>query len=523
MDPSRVCPRCGSPLIHDVCPNCRGANQPAREGYQQHDSSRVLVNSVIILGFVLVASLVYLGVAVLVGHIAYMGERDRLARLRHIGPVASANELKGSGRIYLIHLGSGVKDYSLKDLAQELRSAYGLDVQVLPQMVVEASALDKSRRWHSGVFHAQYVAELLKDQMKREHPDLAEDPNAYLIGITDADMYSIRRDWNFTFTERYEPRLAVISTDSLHDDPLTRLAVRSDVAREQFRARVRRVLMKDVAILYWHLPLNNDPTSLLSQPLDPDIPADAIYKSDLDPARTRWGQNEGEPCVFFRYTTAGGIEPLAGRLIRTCSDKDIPEHDESTEIFEVDLRLGGLLIDKHTDFNLPDTIPIELQRALRDGWSGRNAFGISGIHNYDQFLSSRDNISIDVNYAGGGDEGLVRVPRAETDLMRAKYVDTDYSGKYYEMRWQPTPFEHYDLKRYDGEVKTYLPCTNTSPRCYLIGIRNAQGQQLKFERDNERKLTTLTSPNGSWLHLTYGDGGRGEDGRQPRADGAICL
>jgi len=49
---------------------------------------------------------------------------------------------------------------------------------------------------------------------------------------------------------------------------------------------VRRILLKDVAMLYWRLPLNNDPTSVIFNHLDPGILAEDIYESDLDPART---------------------------------------------------------------------------------------------------------------------------------------------------------------------------------------------------------------------------------------------
>jgi hypothetical protein len=37
---------------------------------------------------------------------------------------------------------------------------------------------------------------------------------------------------------------------------------------------MRRILLKDIALLYWHLPFNNDPTSLLDETLNPDKPID---------------------------------------------------------------------------------------------------------------------------------------------------------------------------------------------------------------------------------------------------------
>jgi len=85
------------------------------------------------------------------------------------------------------------------------------------------------------------------------------------------------------------------------------------------------------------------------------------------------------------------------------------QQDESTEIFEVDLRIG-LLIDKHTDFYLPGSIPIEFRRATRDGWKGPMAFGLSGNHNYDKFLQSADVRRIKAVEEDGGGYELDRTP-----------------------------------------------------------------------------------------------------------------
>jgi YD repeat-containing protein len=266
--------------------------------------------------------------------------------------------------------------------------------------------------------------------------------------------------------------------------------------------------LKDVAMLYWHLQPNNDPTSLLHQTLDPDFPAEDIYESDLDPTRTQWGQYQGEPCMFFNYSAKDSLKPLQERLIRTCSESIPSQHDESVELFQVDLRLG-LLIDKHTDFNLPDTIPIRFQRVTRDGWKGLHPFGISGTDNYDKFLLSADNINFTIEEADGGATNLVGNPRWLAGLWPlkydslVKYVDADFSGKYYEMRWHPTPLSHYEVKRYDGEIENYCTC-DTALTCYQTGYRNSQGQEIKFDRDKDRKLTQLTSPNRSWLHFSYG-------------------
>lgn len=169
----------------------------------------------------------------------------------HQGPIARVDELKGSGGIYLVYLletGNQPAHYiALDDFAYWLRTKYSLDVQVLPPMWLDQSAWDPDRK--------QYIAELLLNQIKREHPALAADPNAYLFGFTDANMYSAYEKWSGTFTQRDDPpRLAVISADGMLDAARQRSGEDDGIADAHFQARLRRILLKDIAILYWHLP-----------------------------------------------------------------------------------------------------------------------------------------------------------------------------------------------------------------------------------------------------------------------------
>jgi hypothetical protein len=418
------------------------------------------------------------------------------APVAHEGPVARVEDLKGSGRIFLIQIGPHGAPYSLNDLAQWLHSKYALDVQVLPAMDLDHAALDASRAQDFRGAQPQYVAELLYEQMKRAHPDLAADPNVYLIGITESDMYSVYFKWRTTFSQRDGKRAAVLSANGLQDAPWKLRGESADEANRHFQARLRRILLKDIAVLYWHLPLNNDPTSLLQQFLDPNIPAEDIYESDLDPARTKSGENISAPSIVLEYSAKDGVKPRTGAPIQEPSSRVPSGDDESLEMFQVDLGTG-LLIDRHTEFYLPDAIPIRFERVTRDGWNGSHPFGLSGTDNYDDFLQSADNITITVIHADGGHEDLVRVPRWLPLLGMVKYVDTTHSGKFYEMRWHGSPFEHYDMKRYDGEVKTYLPCMSPEVYCSLIGIRDAEGREPQVVRDENRKLVRLTSPSNS--------------------------
>src|SRR6266542_1068463 len=373
MQSSAICPKCGSWMFEGVCPACGTADPSAPEPGSK--PPKPPVRKIFPIALNVISLLLVFSSFALRYHRGSKNTEKRAAQIvssRSASPIARSDQLTGSGRIYLVQMGAHRATYSLDDFAQWLRSKYGLDVEILPPVELDQAAWDRER--------SQYIAELLADQLKR-NPALAADPHAYLIGFTDADMYPVNSKWRFTFTWRGRPRTAVISTSRMQDSFWERLGWErlgaNHAAEEHFHARLRRILLKDIAILYWRLPLNYDPASLLQNTLNPDLPLEDIYESDLNPERTRWGRSQGEPCIYFGYSAQHGVRPISERLIHSCLDEaEDVVHDESTEIFEVDLRLG-LLVDKHTDFYLPDTVPIQFRRATRDGWRGPMGFGIS--------------------------------------------------------------------------------------------------------------------------------------------------
>jgi YD repeat-containing protein len=407
-------------------------------------------------------------------------------------PLARIEELHGTGRIYLVQLGPHTLPYQLDNLAQWLRATYALDVQVLPAIALDHAAWDTTRN--------QYIGELLNDQIKRDLPILAADPNAYLIGFTDADMYSISEKWDASFTQRDHHRVAIISAHDL------------DYSSQLLQSSLHRILLRDVALLYWQLPINNDPNSVLAPIMDLWEPGEVLYESELHPERTQHGRYINDPCVVFVYTPAQGAKPAAlnprsSDPISDCRTEDGPAHDTGQELFQLSLR-NGLLTVRHTDFYLPGTIPIQFERATVDWLKTPMAFGASGSHNYDQYIGSWDGMRhIRIIDTAGKDDTLVRIPEWLPILLFNKWVDQEGSGNMETLHWRPGSDEHFDLNRYTGDVESYLPCDDKAI-CYLNGFHNAHGDALVFTRNADRGLTRLTSPSHDWIALAYDEAKR---------------
>jgi predicted Zn-dependent protease len=151
--------------------------------------------------------------------------------------------------IYFVPLGD-IQPLSLEELAIFYRRKFGLTIKTLPALQLETASVDPERR--------QLIAEELIESMKRRSARLASNPRVILIGITEYDMYIRKYRWRFGFTYRAEDRFAVVSSARMN--PLN-LGESPDPALLQ--TRLRKVITKNIGILYFHLPQNNNPRSVL--------------------------------------------------------------------------------------------------------------------------------------------------------------------------------------------------------------------------------------------------------------------
>jgi len=153
--------------------------------------------------------------------------------------------LKGSGKLYLLPLGEFPKS-TADELASYYKTKYGISTETLATVHLPPSTRNAERQ--------QLIAEEAVDLMKRVNPEISSDPNAILIGLTTEDMYISSYDWWFSFSWREQGKYAVVSSGRMNLGRAT---------EDQIRTRLRKMVTKNVGILYFHLRQSDDPRSVL--------------------------------------------------------------------------------------------------------------------------------------------------------------------------------------------------------------------------------------------------------------------
>jgi predicted Zn-dependent protease len=185
-----------------------------------------------------------------------------MGRFRSIGPllacfllvaVACDGSSSAGQKIYLVAIGE-MRSVRLDTLQAYYKQRYDLTVEVLPPVAFEPVVVDERRR--------QLIAEELIELMKRRYPEHARNPRSILIGITEGDMYIRGVDWRFAFAKRDADRFAVVSSARM--DPVNFGYLPEDELRE---ARLRKMVSKNIGILYYKLPQKSDRKSVMFGPI----------------------------------------------------------------------------------------------------------------------------------------------------------------------------------------------------------------------------------------------------------------
>jgi tetratricopeptide (TPR) repeat protein len=155
---------------------------------------------------------------------------------------------------YFIPLGD-FSSPATAELATYYKRKFGIGIVCLPAIPLASSAFDGQRH--------QLIAEDVIELIKRTYPKLAEDPDAVVIGLTDSDMYIKEKTWRYAFSYWVDSRFAVVSNARM-----TPANIRQPARAELLNTRFRKMVMKNIGILYYQMPTNNNPKSVLYNKID---------------------------------------------------------------------------------------------------------------------------------------------------------------------------------------------------------------------------------------------------------------
>jgi predicted Zn-dependent protease len=162
-------------------------------------------------------------------------------------PLPSILEPGPATDVYLAPIGD-VPVEVLSQLAIELEAKLDLDVAILRSTPLDPATIDPVRR--------QYEADELIDMLALDHPRAMLVDGSIVIGVLVEDVYiRDRPDWNWAFGVRSSAGYAVVSTARMGDlsPPVASITT----------ARLRKMILRDIGVLFYDLPLNQDRLSVL--------------------------------------------------------------------------------------------------------------------------------------------------------------------------------------------------------------------------------------------------------------------
>ena len=453
---------------------------------------------VVLLRFVVSWGLIAIAVmALFIGYVHnFLAQLPRTPPGRQYQPVAKpeparAADLRGRGTVYLVPL-DPIKSVAVAPLLAELRNRYGLQLQLLPMIPLPPWAENAPRK--------QFVAEDLITAMKLAYPKLEADPQAIVIGLTDADMYISQLSWYYAFSFREEERLAVISSAHLAESEDNK-----PVGADILQKRLTKVLVRDIGILHYRLQPSHDYSSILYRNIDETTDLDEVgddyLESDVN-VRADLHVENGDPCFIVRHYAAQERDRPDLGAVDNCNGyyKEL-----DLETVQVDLRYG-LLLDQRTDFWIADKhIPLELTRVLRTQDSRSRAFGIGGNHNLNVFLvgDKWPFTWIDLVLEHGG-RSHFRRSNWGFGYWDARYTNRDMSGSKFAGSRIDWAWPGWTLKGSDMTYEFPDPANSSRPeQAALVGIKAYNGDRLALVRDGKGNLLRARLPDQNELAFTY--------------------
>jgi YD repeat-containing protein len=389
------------------------------------------------------------------------------------------------------------------------RAKLGIDVNVLPPLSPEPESLDGNRN--------QLIAERCIDFLQRKYPQLARDPSAILIALTSNDMYIGSRGWNYAENWR-SARFAIISTARIHPPTLA-----EHFNHEWLNSRLEKLLTKNVAILYFDLPLSSDYSSVLSAGVLSGLEIDEMG-NEIIGGEGYWDPfvESGDPAI-----TICDIPGKEQMWSRTYARSPIP--DTTAQTFSADLGIG-LFVQRKADFIFEDEPALQFSRVYRTQDERSRAFGIGGTDSLDMFLVGQMGVAGDLIIDDGsrihylhrqpapGQRGDIYEVTGKTE-GRFSQSQAIFLEDHWEIKTEDgwTYFFPYKPKALPQYVTVLTSFTDPAHRKYemtrdsfgaLLEITSPSGKWLRFENDSAHRIRRITSSAGRSMQYDYDDDGR---------------
>jgi predicted Zn-dependent protease len=175
----------------------------------------------------------------------------RDAALGEWRPLQRTAALTDRGEVGLVPVGKTPAS-TVSALADYYRGRLGVNVRVLHNLTLPPEATDLKR--------GQIVAETVITLLQSRFPQ-----TKYLIGVVDADMYSREAGYRFAFSNRDwgdDWGVAIVSTARM--DPTH---FRQPADPELLMARLKKMVTKNLSLVYYQLETSTDPKSVLFSPV----------------------------------------------------------------------------------------------------------------------------------------------------------------------------------------------------------------------------------------------------------------
>lgn len=381
------------------------------------------------------------------------------------------------GKVYLVPFGLD-SDFSLAWAPAYYRAKFGIDASILPPLPFDETLMNRPRR--------QLNAEDSLDYLRQKLPALAADPSAVIVAVTSRDLYIPAFDWAYAENFRDDGRFGIVSTARFHPPSwLDRLNP------QWFQSRVQKMLTKNVAILYFGLPLSSDYTSLLSSGILTGTETDFMTGSIIGADR-HWDplQSEGEPEIT-EYDTPG--KPAFWRM----GDFHLALPNTSSQLFTANLA-NGQLVQRQTDFYFGGEFPLQFTRVYKSFDRYPRGFGIGTDASLNMFLYGQMGSYVNLCFADGSKIHFAHARRQSGQGDTYVTTDGDYTSAV-------LVGNMWTISRSDG-VKFYMPYRPRARGEYvtvLTGYTDRSGHLYKMDRNSAGDLLSITTPAGAWLHFAY--------------------